>query len=270
MSARRISSKMSAPVLEQREPRLRHRPPGLLLERRPVELGDLHQVCEVEQAVDGIDLVVAHAEARLQAVEHLLGHRLRDLHADRSAESPPPELELDRFEQVVGLVRDLEVGIPRDSERRALDDFHLREERRERVGDHVLHRQEDLLSPDLDEPRQQLGDLHAREAHLAALRVADEHSERERERRDVRKGLARADRERCQDRIDLAVEALGELGQVLLGAVRDASDDDPFLRQRRLQLTLPELRLRRRSARGRARESRPGLPAAFGRRVTSP
>ena len=43
--------------------------------------------------------------------------------------------------------------------------------------------------------------------------------------------------------IDLALEALGELGQVLLGAVRDAADDDPFLRQRRLELTLPELRL---------------------------
>ena len=111
------------------------------------------------------------------------------------------------------------------------------------MTDHVLERQEDLLAADLQEPRQQLGDLHAREADFAALGIADEDSERERERRDVRKGLARADRERRQDRVDLAVEALGELGEVLLGHIGDAADDDPFLGESRLQLALPHLRL---------------------------
>ena len=52
----------------------------------------------------------------------------RDLEPDDLAEAAPLQLELDRLEQVVGLVRHLEVGVARDAERRALDDLHLREE----------------------------------------------------------------------------------------------------------------------------------------------
>ena len=50
--------------------------------------------------------------------------------------------QLDRLEQVVGLVGDLEVRVARDAEDSALGDLHLREERREEVGDHPLERDE--------------------------------------------------------------------------------------------------------------------------------
>ena len=97
--------------------------------------------------------------------------------------------------------------------------------------------------PDADEARQKLGNLYSREAFLAGLGVAHEDSERERERGDVRKRLAGPDRERREHGIDLAVEERRELLELLLGAVRDPADEDPFLLERRAQLALPEARL---------------------------
>ncbi len=43
-------------------------------------------------------------------------HAGSDLQPDDLPEAPPPELVLDRLEQVVGLVGDLEVGVARDPE----------------------------------------------------------------------------------------------------------------------------------------------------------
>ena len=52
----------------------------------------------------------------------------RHLDARDLTEAATPQLELDRFEQVVGLVRDLEVGVARDAENRPLEHVHAREE----------------------------------------------------------------------------------------------------------------------------------------------
>ena len=51
------------------------------------------------------------------------------------AEAPPAQLVAHRLEQVGGVVGDLEVGVARDAEERALDDLHLREEPRQEVAD---------------------------------------------------------------------------------------------------------------------------------------
>ena len=75
------------------------------------------------------------------------------------------------------------------------------------------------------------------------LRIPDEHAERQRQRGDVRERLAGPDRERRQHGIDLPVEERRELFELLLGAVRDPADADPFLLERRAQLLLPEARL---------------------------
>ena len=77
-----------------------------------------------------------------------------DLDPDDVAEAAAAQLELDRLEQVVRLVRDLEVGVARQPERRALADLHLREERLEEVRDHVLERDEEAARADLDEARE--------------------------------------------------------------------------------------------------------------------
>ena len=112
MSPLRISPNRSAPSVE-REPRLRDRHPRLVVQIGTVETRDQHQVGEVELAPDRVDLVGGGVETLLEPLEHRARHRLRDLDPDRLPEPAPAHLELDCLEKVVGLVGDLEVGIPR-------------------------------------------------------------------------------------------------------------------------------------------------------------
>ena len=74
--------------------------------------------------------------------------------------------ELDRLEQVVRLVRDLEIGVAGDPEDAALDDLHLREQREQEVAQETLQRQERPALADRREPRQELGHLDPRKALL--------------------------------------------------------------------------------------------------------
>ena len=95
----------------------------------------------------------------------------------RVAEAPAPQLALDGLAQIVRLVRELEVGVPRDAEDAALEDLHLREETSEEVADYALERQEEAALSDRDEPREELRHLDAGESFLAAVRIADEEPE---------------------------------------------------------------------------------------------
>ena len=99
----------------------------------PGQLRQLHRVGEVERAVDRVDLELRDAQSLLQPLEHRLRHRARDLEPDDVAEAAAAELELDRFQQVVGLVGDLEIGVAGNAEERALEDLHVGEERRQVV-----------------------------------------------------------------------------------------------------------------------------------------
>ena len=184
---------------------------------------------------------------------------------DDLAEAAPLQLELDRLEQVVGLVGHLEVGVARDAEGRALDDLHLREEHRQEVADHALEREVDAALADGQEPRQELRHLDPRETLLARLRVAHEEAEAQREPGDVRKRLAGPDGERRQHREDLALETARQLLELLRLAVLDVRDDDPFRGQRRSQLALPELRLPRHQLEHALADLGEGLPTPSGR-----
>ena len=135
------------------------------------------------------------------------------------------------------------------------------------MRDHVLERDEDPTRPDLHEPWQPFGHLHAREPLLPRVRVADEHRQAERQRRDVRKRLAGADGERRQHGIDLLLEPRCELDQLLLGELRHPGDDDPLARERRAQVAAPEPRLplvQRLHALADLRERRARRPAVLG------
>ena len=105
------------------------RDPRLGLQLGSVESDELVQLREVERALDAVDLRLVGSEAALEAGDHLRGRGRAHLDADDVAEAPPAELGLDRLEQVVGIVRDLEVGVAGDAEDGALDDAHAREER---------------------------------------------------------------------------------------------------------------------------------------------
>ena len=163
-----------------------------MLEIRAVERDELPQVGLVEQALDLVDLVRLHAEPRHEPVAHRPRGGARELEADDVAHPALPELDLDGLEQVVGVVRDLEVGVARHAEERALGDLHPGEEHRQEVRDHGLERHELLAGR--DEAVEALRHLDAREALLVGLGVERDDAEREREPGDVRERLARARR----------------------------------------------------------------------------
>ena len=199
------------------------------------QLDDLPQLAHVEQAVDGEDLLVLHAEQARQRRAQLLGHACAGLHADDLPEAPAAQLVLDRLEQVGGVVGDLEVGVAGDAEDVAVGDLHAREQRVQVVGDHVLerHQQRPGARPGKgDEARQDLGrHLHAREHGLVGDRVADQHRQAQREVGDVGKRPAGGDRERRQRREDHLLEMPGQLGAVLFVELADADDLDVVVGQ---------------------------------------
>ena len=113
--------------------------------------GDLRYVRKVEEPIDVIHLELVDPEPLDQPRPDLGIHAGVDLEPHDLAEAPATELVLDRLKQVVGLVVDLEVGVPGDAEQVVADDLHPREQRVEVVGDDVLERDEDVLG-DLHEP----------------------------------------------------------------------------------------------------------------------
>ena len=220
-------------VLRSGEPWLRDGDPRLVLQLGTVDDGDLAEVGEVELALDLVHLIGVDTEAGHQPVEHCTGRRGGDLQPDHVAETAPAEFQLDGFEEVVRVVRHFEVGVARHPERRALGDLHPREQRRQEVRDDALQRDESRLATHLDEPRQAFGHLHAGEALFSRDGVHRDYGERQGQPRDVRERLARTDAERREDGVDLTLVATGELLELLLAALLEAEDRDPFGLERR-------------------------------------
>ncbi len=213
----------------------------LRLQVGPVEPRQLHQVGEVEETLDLVDLVVAHGEPLAKPVEHAARGGGRHLDAHDVAEAAAAELGLDGLEQVVGVVRHLEVGVTGDAEEHALGDLHPRKQRGQEVGDHRLERHEPRAG--VDEPVEAFRDLDPGEPLLGAVRVDGQHAQREREARDVRERLPDAHRERRQHRVDVPREDGLEPLELLGRAFLDGHDLDTLGRQRRTQLALPQLGL---------------------------
>ena len=168
------------------------------------------EVGEVEQARGSGRPAVARRRApSLQPLEHARrGRAVDDLEPDDVAEAAAAQLDLDRLEQVVGLVGDLEVGVAGDAERR-------RARRSPSPGTAAAG---SARSPPRAGPTARRwptgrnrgstsGTFTRANRSSPPSRVADEHAQAEREPGDVGEGLARADRERRQDREDLALEA---------------------------------------------------------------
>ena len=248
----------------------------------PVESGDLPEVAEVEQALDVVHLYLVDAEPFDQPRAHRRVHAGADLEPHDLAEAPAPKLVLDRLEQVVGLVGDLEVGVAGDPEQVVADDVHPGEQRVQVAGDDLLERDE-RVRRDLDEPRQDLlRDLDAGVDLLVEIRVVEPHDQAERQVRDVRERTAGADRERRQHREDLLAEVardqarrrggllaaddsdavLGELGPHDLGELPGLPAvqlphllGDALEHLRRRQAVRPRASMRRRAGRARRRRA---------------
>ena len=123
--------------------------------RQLVAAGERPQVGEVQRAVEQVDVVVLQAQRLAQEHDDLDGRVVGDLQADGAAALAPPQLFLDRLQEVVGLVLvDRQVEVARHAERAAPEhaeageqlagvhgdqvlEQHVREARRARRGDAV-------------------------------------------------------------------------------------------------------------------------------------
>ena len=151
---------------------------------------------QVEHPADLVGVVLAQPEAVEQEAPCRRRHRPLDLEPDGFAEAPPPQLLLDRHEQVVGLVLlDREIGVAGHPEEVVIEDLHAEEQGIEVGLDHLVDEHEPRRL-DHDQAGQDLGDLDPREAALAALRVAQSDGDRQAQRRDVR-GTGGPDRPRA-------------------------------------------------------------------------
>ena len=118
---------------------------------RVLELGPVEAV-HATRARRGRRARVRRRRRRRSSVElarssssDLVGHRRVDLEAHGLAEAAAAQLELDRGQQVVGLlVLEGEVGVAGDPEGHVLVDLHAREELVEVGGDDLLERHEAL------------------------------------------------------------------------------------------------------------------------------
>ena len=192
--------------------------------------------------MDRVDLVVADAEAALQALEHRV-----DIDAETSSRTTSPKRRRRSSSSTASSRSSASSETSKSAsrvtrKRAALDDLHPREEPRQEVRDHPLERHEPAAARRPREARQALGDLDAREPLLARLRVAHEHAEAEREAGDVREGLARGRRR--------AASAPGR------SRARSAS------RARAARRVAGRRRARRRCPRPRARGSRSSLQSS--------
>ncbi len=198
---------------------------------------DLHQVAEVDQAVDLIDLIGGRVERGRQLIAQPLAHVGVDLEPHHLAEATPAQLLLDRLKNVVSLVGDVVVGVARDPEERMVDDLHPREQRPEVGGDQRVERNQGVAITDVDEaPEQLLRNLDPGEDLVVLLGVVQSDDQREREVRDVREGATAADHKRRQDGEHLPLEQVCELLALLVGCLVRRDDANPAFGQGRAQL----------------------------------
>ena len=237
------------------QPRLGHRRPGRVAQLGVAgDVGDVPEVGEVEQAVDVVDLAVLEPQGLDQLLAQLRVHPGGDLEPHDLAEAAAADLVLDRLQQVVGLVGDGEVGVAGDAEVAVVEHFDAGEEHVEVGGDHLLERHEGLaaLADRQEAAEQLLRHLDPGDDLGAALGIAQQHTEAEREVRDVGERPAEADHQRRQRREDLLVEADVDLAPLLLARGVERDDPDPVLLQGRAQLPLKQACRRRSSSSTRA------------------
>ena len=172
----------------------------------PVEAGDLPQVAEVEHPLDVVDLDLVDPEPLDQPGAQRRIHAGADLESHDLAEAPSPELVLDRLEQVVGLVGDLEVGVAGDPEQVVADDVQPREQGAEVEAMISSSGMNVLAEISTKRGRTSLGTFTRANTSWLEIRVVQADDQAERQVRDVGERPAGADRQRRQHGEDLLAE----------------------------------------------------------------
>ena len=182
-----------------------------------VERVDAPQTAQIERCRHPEDAVGTDFELGGQQVGQVLAHVGLDLEAERLAEATAAQLHLDGDQQVVGLVLfEREVGVAGHPERVVVTDHHAGEERVEVGGDHLLEGHETLTVGHHHEARQGGRDLHPGDTPLPRGGVLHLDHQVERQVRDVGERVSRVDRQRREDRIDLALEDVDQVLAVVI------------------------------------------------------
>jgi len=232
------------PRLAGDEAKRRLRRPWFVLQLRTVERVETPQSAEVERPVDHGDRVVVDLEFALEHLAHLVGHQRVDLEPHDLAElGAPMQHLLDRLEQILVLVVELEVGVSRDAERVMGDDLHAGEQPIEVGGDDLLDRDEAAAVRQRHEPWKEGRHLDAREPVVARARVTHENREVQGEVRDVGEGVGRIDGKWGQHGEDLALEHLAELGAVGIGEIAPTGEAEAHLLECRRDVLLEQRRV---------------------------
>ncbi len=206
-----ISAKRS-PAWSPRQPALRERHPRLVLELGAVEGVQLADVCEVEHAAERIDL----HRGRRRAIPAGRASISREIELDTSRRTTAPKRRLRTSVSTASsrssASSEISVSPSRVSRNDARSTTSISGKSRDRKW--PITSSSGMSEPalaDRDEPVEALRHLHPREPLLARLRVANEDAEAERQPGDVGERLAGPDRERRQDREDVAQERPLEL-----------------------------------------------------------
>ena len=166
-----------------------------------------HSSSRTSSLIDGVDLE---------------SHRVPELRASMQD-------RLDRLQEVLVLVVELEVGVAGHPERHPVQELHPGEEPVEVGGDHLLEGNEPEPVGQRHEPREERRDLDAGEALPARLGVADDDRQVQRQVRDIRKRVRRVDRQRGEDRVHVLLERRLQLAAVGVVEVVPALEADPRL-----------------------------------------
>ena len=178
-----------------------------VLELGTIERMDHEQRPEIERAGDAVHVVRLEIEFVDEQVEDLGSDVGVDLETHGTTEATATQFELDRLEQIVGLLLlEREVGVASHTERVVRTDRHAGEQHVEVGGDHLLERHEPHSVGQCHESREQVRHLHPCEPALAVRRIGDDDGEVEREVGDVGEGMSRIDRERREHGEDAVVE----------------------------------------------------------------
>ena len=207
------------------------------------------QIIHVDRPAQRVDVLLAHAQAADDEVAHRRPHRLGQFEAHDAGHPPLAQLLLDHRQQVVGvLLVHLDVGVARDAEQVVLQHAHAGKQRLQVAADHALQRHEAAFGPAVaagvvdgqrHPPRQVFRQLDPHEAPLARARLLDHHAQRLAQVADERERVAGVDRQRRQDREDVAAEEVVRRRLVGVAELGVAADAHAVLFQGRVQLLVP-------------------------------
>src|SRR5579872_4897567 len=152
-----------------------------VLQIGPVDREDLFQTAQVNGTIHRVNIARIQLEIRQQDFQQVLGNVLRNLQLHHVAESPQTDGLFNALQQIVRFqFLQLNLGIADNAERVGRDNLKPWKQMPDAVSDHLLQPDQFRLPcwtfrrGDLDQLRQRVGNLHARES-LPALRILDHH-----------------------------------------------------------------------------------------------